>query len=381
LIPGREQIRISAQKPPHVTSQRIVSGTARSIDSRSISLERLIELAPPGVEQWVAIADELLQALQSEGAAAGQLRLDAGDIRVTTGGEVEIATRERSPTDSAEDAGVQAVGRLVSEALPLGDESADPIVLVTFQALAMGALGRTPAAAAQGLRSQLAGLTSRDSVAARRDELGAIVDRIRRGSIAVAQPSPAGPPRLRFSRTLVLGAAFATVAVAALVLGLPGASTVLAPAAHSRIQPTQPVAQVPIVAPASIPAVPAPTPTMDVRPPAPAPASAGPLHSVALSTPAPCAPGLRCSGTVTLGFTGGYGSTALAWSVLFYDSCDSQPSTVAKGSFAAPAGWNTVIAQNSFVLAPSAHRGWLVVVTSNPAQAASKAVDVAGPSC
>jgi hypothetical protein len=354
-----------------------------SIASRSISLERLIELAPPDPGQWVAITDVLLRALQLEGAASAGLRLDARDVRVTVTGDVEIVSQQRLPTDSADAAGVQAVGHLAFEALGGPDGTAvssDPIVMVTLHALALGALGRTAPTAVTSLRARLTALTSESTLATRREELAAVVEQIHRGVLPLnrRESVPVPPGRLQRSTT-VAGAVAASIAAAA-ALFIIGSTAFLG---------AQPVAPRPPAAPRQValqePTIEAtpnpPTAAPSLTAPSPAPPSAGLIRSVLLSVASSCLPSARCTGTVELRFAGGHGPTAFAWTVLFYDPCETTPMTVANGGFSAPAGWNTVIADNSFVLPPTSHRGWLIVVTTTPAEAASAPVEIMGPSC
>ena len=367
----------SCNVAPHRVQNRM------SIASRSISLERLIELAPPAPEQWVAIADVLLRALDREGVAAAHFRLDARDVRVTAAGDVEIASQQRLPTDSADEAGVQAIGHLAFEGLRGPDgtaASADPIVMVTLQALALGALGRTAPAAVNSLRARLTTLTSESTLATRREELAAVVQQIHRGALPVKRREPVAALPGRLQHSTALAGAFAAGIAAAAVLLILGSTAFLGAqpvTTRPHAAPRQLAPQEPTVEATPIP----PPPTPSLTPPGPAPASAGLIRSVSLSVASSCVPSARCSGTVKLLFAGGRGPTGLAWSVLFYDRCEIPPKTLANGRFSAPAGWNTVISDSSFVLPPTSHRGWLVVVTSTPAEAASAPIEVAGPSC
>jgi hypothetical protein len=47
----------------------------------------------------------------------------------------------------------------------------------------------------------------------------------------------------------------------------------------------------------------------------------------------------------------------------------------------APAGWNTVVAYSSIAIPATAHRGWLIAVSSVPAAAASSPIEIAGSPC
>ena len=352
-----------------------------SIASRSISLERLIELAPPDPGQWVAITDVLLRALQLEGAASAGLRLDARDVRVTVAGDVEIVSQQRLPTDSADAAGVQAVGHLAFEALGGPDGTAvssDPIVMVTLHALALGALGRTAPTAVTSLRARLTALTSESTLANRREELAAVVEQIHRGVLPLnRRESVAVPPGRPQRSTTVAGAVAASIAAAAALFIIGSTAFLGAQPVARRPAPRQVARQEPTIEATPNP----PTAAPSLTAPSPAPPSAGLIRSVLLSVASSCVPSTRCTGTVELRFAGGHGATAFAWTVLFYDRCETKPMTVANGGFGAPAGWNTVIADNSFVLPPTSHRGWLIVVTTTPAQAASAPVEVMGPSC
>ena len=354
-----------------------------SIASPSISLERLIELAPPATEQWIAIADAVLQALEGEGPDAGHLRLDMSDIRVNAAGEVEIARRQRAPAKNADEAGVQALGHLICNSLGgLTGTSAlgEPLIFVTLDALAIGALGRTAAAARPNFRRQLVALTSESNVAARRHELAALVTRIHRGDVPrLHREGPIPRPRRRALSAPSIGG-LATMIVATLALLVLVSSGFLAPAhPHTRQAPV--IAPLPSTDLSVLPPTPIPTDAPVAIPPAPAPSSAGIMRSVSLSLTPSCSVGGRCTGTVELHFAGGHGPTPLAWSVRFYDSCGGPASNLSTGAFTAPAGWNTVIAQTSFELAPSGHRGWLIVVSSSPAEVGSPALDVGGPIC
>src|SRR2546423_12406988 len=91
-----------------------------STGARSVSLERVIELSRLTPGQAVAIAQELLRALEREGPSATAVTLEARDVRVTADGAVEIVNRDRPPAGSDDDAGVQAVGQLACQALEAG---------------------------------------------------------------------------------------------------------------------------------------------------------------------------------------------------------------------------------------------------------------------
>src|SRR5438552_10817172 len=189
-----------------------------STGARSVSLERVIELSRLTPGQAVAIAQELLRALEREGPTATAVTLEARDVRVTADGAVEIVNRDRPPAGSDDDAGVQAVGQLACQALEAGSATpADPLVEVALQALAMGALGRSPAGASEQLGSQLRALTSDAQLRQERDELAGLVQRIQRRGIAGPVPKqPAG----RAGKSTRFGGLVAGLAMAAAVLAL-----------------------------------------------------------------------------------------------------------------------------------------------------------------
>jgi hypothetical protein len=339
-----------------------------------VSLQRLLELTPLSPAEVVYVTLALLQELPGNQGEDVQL-LTPADIRITDEGAV-LLTERRAPAPSANDADVvSSVGRMLLPSLA----AQDPIVEVALDALAMGALGRTPATAAVALSHQLPGLASPDVLAQARADLGAYVRRLhapgldpplRQAPHADGVDGGPQPP------TALIGAGVVVLVILAIIMSITGSGGLSQPrkAATSGVVPA-PSLFVPTAEPTSLPT---PTPVAYVPP---APPALGRMRGVALTPGGSCQVGGRCAATVDLRFAGAGAPTALAWRIVFYDACDGTSRQLGAGSFAAPAGWNHVVSDASVSVPPNLHGGRLVAVTSTPDAVASDPVEVVGPGC
>jgi hypothetical protein len=332
-------------------------------------------------------------------------RLFAANVRVNESGDATITSPGRAPAaaSGATESGPEAVGQLLCEALgiPVSEHDQvrapikpahvdDPVVEVAMHALAIGALGRTISTAGVRFREQVGSLAHPARLAASREELGDAVQEILRApagqpATAPAAHAPAAPKRAGSSRwrlpLAIAGAlVIATSLTSLLVIGLPRGER---PAAKSIAQappPSEP-ATVAAATPVEIAPTATPAPPTPASPPVPAPPSAGRVRGVDLQTTSACAIGRSCGVRVDVRFLSTSSPTSLAWTIRFYDSCTGNTSSSVPGRMDAPAGWNTIVAYSSIAIPSTAHRGWLIAVSSDPAAAASRPIEIAGSAC
>lgn len=334
------------------------------------------------------IASDLLECLDREGPPAAGRRLGAADVAVDAAGRVRIRGGARQTAADPDLRGARAVGRMLSPP-PAATVSgafevpADVRLGVALESLAIGAFGQDPARAAELFRDAIGGL-SRDLAISSREELGAVVRSIRWQAADTRTPTttprpghPPAPPRARSGlRAPLVSIAALAVVIGSVLLGA-GVATHGRPASRpgTSAQRSEPAAD------AVVGAEPRPTPSPAApTPPALGPAAAGPIQRIEMTTPVPCRAGAACAASVLVGFSGSRASTAFAWSIVFHDRCTGAEVAVGRNAMTAPAGWNTVIGSTSAPL-PVGHGGWLVAVTSSPAAAASRPLEVDGPAC
>jgi hypothetical protein len=186
----------------------------------------------------------------------------------------------------------------------------------------------------------------------------------------------------RWRRPLAIGGALviATGLATILVIGLPRGER---PAASSIASAPPPSDTATIAAAAPVEIAPSATaaPPTPASPPIPAPPSAGRVRGVDLQTTGACTIGRSCGMRIDVRFLGTSSPTSLAWTISFYDSCTGTASPSVPGRMDAPAGWNTIVAYSSIAIPATAHRGWLIAVSSAPAAAASSPIEIAGAPC
>ncbi len=376
-------------------------GTSRGApfaDAGGLSLQRLLQAAPPTVSQVAAIGAVLLERVAGlEEAGDGHGSLTAQAVEIRPGGRlVVVPPRQPHRDPGQEGTDVRAVGRILCEALgPSLGRDADALallpgdsamVLITAEALANGALGRTAAGASLGFRQRLARLTTPEQLDSSLRELAATAIELQSRPQRVPAPAGTGTDTTRSSlagprpgsgagyRVALLGAiAFCLLAgVGVIVVGS------LAPGGRVSGSP-------PAVAPGADRTVPAPLPKSGSRPtpavvPAYGPPAAGGVRQVSFSSPG-CSPGAACPVTVEISFAPGRRPVEVDWSVMTFARCSGAEQLVPGGRFLAPAGWNRAILTGLIRTPSTGGPIALVALTDQPDRAAAPALEIGPPDC
>jgi len=406
------------------------------------SLRTLLEGGALTVPEAVSVGEGVLAGLDSlylAGLHHGSL--SERNVWVTPAGVVRLRGQGLSPQGTpgpAEFAAdLRAAGAVICSALgiaprpdPAGEmglaERAAPALAATARAIANGAMGGNVTLAHRSFAETAGPLLAGDRLAASRHQLA---QRFRPAPAAAvvppgpspppAAPAPVAPPppppprpRTTLERSPVLedepepggrsrGRVALTVAGIMLLVLLLGGGAVLV----FSLATAQPVAQgTPSPAPAASPApspvpTPRPSPSAAVSPrarpsasPSPstspgavptyAPAADGNIKAVSIRVDGPCDLGASCTIEITVDFTAVLpDATDVAWAFKIYNPCTAATADAGSNHFLAQKGWNRLIGDSTFHLPSTKASFYLVGVTSTPAVAASKPLQIGTGTC